>query len=252
MMPSRFSWIALGLGAYLAFAISMFPARLAYRWFAPDSVRLAGVDGTVWSGSAAIGSAGNIGFHDLEWRLQPWRLLLARAGGQLQARFADGFLTTDVEAGLSQVALSNLQATSSLAGLQDLLPLGGIEGIVSANFTSLRIENDWPIEANGEVRVGELAVPPLMPPGAALIDLGNFRIRFSASEPPDLLGAFEDQGGPLEVSGVVRLSPNRSYVIEGTARSRPEAAEALRQGLEIMTAPPDAEGLRAFNLSGSL
>jgi general secretion pathway protein N len=252
MVPSRYSWIALGLGAYVAFVISMFPALLAYRWFAPDSVRLAGVDGTVWSGSAAIGSVGNIGFHALEWRLRPWRLLLARASGQLQGRFADGFLTTNLEAGLSQVAFSDLQVTTSLAGLQDVLPLGGVEGIVSANFASLRIEDDWPVEADGEVRIGELAVPPLMAPGAALIDLGNLRIRFSASEPPNLLGAFEDQGGPLEVSGVVRISPDRSYVIEGTARSRPEAPDTLRQGLEIMTAPPDADGLRAFNFSGSL
>ena len=251
-MPSRFSWIALGLGAYLAFAISLFPAQLAYRWFAPDSFRLAGVDGTVWSGSAAIGSAGNIGFHDLEWRLQPWRLLLARVGGQLQARFADGFLTTRVETGMSQVAFSDLQGTTSLKGLQELLPLGDIEGVMSANFSSLRIEGDWPVEANGEVRVGELAVPPLMAPGAALIDLGNFRIRFAPSDPPDLLGQFEDQGGPLEVSGVVRLSPNRSYVIEGMARPRPEATDMLRQGLEIMSAPPDADGFRAFDLSGSL
>ena len=252
MMPSRFSWIALGLGAYLAFAISMFPAAIAYRWLAPDNVRLAGIDGTVWSGSAAIGSVGNIGFHDLEWQLQPWRLLFARAGGQLQARFADGFVTTRVEAGLSQIALSDLQASTSLVGLQDLLPLGGIEGLVSANFASLLIDNDWPVEANGEVRVAQLAVPPLMAPGSALIELGNFQIRFSPGEPPDLVGAFEDQGGPLEVSGMVRVSPNRSYVIEGSARSRPEAPETLRQGLEIMTAPPDAEGLRAFNISGSL
>ena len=235
MMPSRFSWIALGLGAYLAFAISMFPAAIAYRWFAPDSVRLAGIDGTVWSGSAAIGSAGNIGFHDLEWRLQPWRLLLAKAGGQIQARFADGFLTTNVDAGLSDVALSELQVSASLASLQDLLPLGGIEGLMSANFSSLRIENEWPVEANGEVRVGELAVPPLMAPGSALIELGNFRIRFSASEPPDLLGTFEDQGGPLEVTGSVRVSPDRSYVIEGAVRSRPEAPRELQQGLWVRT-----------------
>lgn len=252
MMPSRFSWIALGLGAYVAFAISMFPAATAYRWFAPDSVRLAGVDGTVWSGSAAIGSSGDIGFHDLEWRLQPWRLLLAQVGGQIQARLADGFLTTNVDAGLTRVAFRDLQVSTSLAGLQDLLPIGGIEGLMSADFSMLRLEDDWPVEAIGEVRVGQLAVPPLMSPGGSLIELGNFRVQFSASQPPDLVGAFEDQGGPLEVSGVVRVSPNRSYVIEGRARTRSEAPQELRQGLEIMTASPDADGLRAFNISGSL
>ncbi len=251
-MPSKFSWIALGLGAYLAFLMTTFPASTAYRWFAPDELRLSGIGGTVWSGSAALGSVGDVGFHELQWRLQPWSLFLARVGGELQTRFADGLLTTRIEATLSQMTLRDLRASASLSGLRDQLPLGGIEGLVSVDFTLLRIQDNWPVEAVGEIRVGELAVPPMLAPGGALIPLGNYRIRFAASPSPVLVGNFEDQGGPLEVSGSVRLTRDRNYVIQGVARTLPNTPLALSQGLDIMTAPPDASGLRAFSLSGSL
>ena len=251
-MLGRFSWIALGLGTYLVFVMVLFPASVAYRWFAPDSVRLSGIEGTVWAGNAILGSVGNVGFYDLEWRLRPWYAVFLQVGGQLQARLADGFLSTTVQAGLTQMTLTELQATVSLAGLRDLLPLGAMQGLVSAQFERLRIENEWPVEAIGEVRVGELGVPPMMIPGGELLELGNYRVRFSSTQSADLVGSFENQGGPLEATGSLRFSPNRAYAIEGVARARPGAPPELVQGLEIMTASPDASGLRAFDFSGSL
>lgn len=251
--PSKFSWIALGAGAYLAFLLTMFPAGTAYRWFAPDTLRLAGVDGTLWSGRATLGSVGGLGLHEIQWRLQPWSLFMARIGGQLQARLADGFIETEIEATFSATTLRNFRASSSLDGLQEFLPLGGINGFVSAELSELRIQGRWPVAAVGEIRLGELAVPSIFTPtSGSLIALGNYRIRFASSPNRVLVGNFEDQGGPLEVSGSVRLNPDRAYVIEGVVRTRPEAPLELSQGLEIMTAPADASGLRAFSLNGSL
>lgn len=251
--PSKFSWIALGAGAYLAFLLTLFPASTAYRWFAPDSLRLAGIEGTLWSGRALLGSVGRFGLNEIQWRLQPWPLLLARIGGQVQARLANGFLETEIEATFTETTLRNLRASISLDGLQELLPLGGIEGYVSAELSELRIQGRWPVGATGEIRLGELEVPLIFTPSSdSLIALGNYRIRFVDSSNGVLVGNFEDQGGPLEVSGSLRLSPDRAYVIEGVVRTRPEAPVELSQGLEFMTAPPDASGQRAFSLSGSL
>lgn len=252
-MPRKVSWIALGVGAYLAFMLTLFPAGTAYRWFAPDTLRLAGIEGTLWSGRATLGSVGDFGLHEIQWRLQPWSLLLARVSGQLQTRLTNGFLETEIEATLTETTLRNLRASSGLGGLRELLPLGGIEGFVSAEFSELRIQGVWPVAATGEIRLGELAVPPIFAPtGSSLIALGNYRIRFVNSPNRVLVGNFEDQGGPLEVSGSVQLSPDRAYVIEGVARARPDAPLELSQGLAFIAEPADASGLRAFSLTGSL
>ncbi len=252
-MPSKFSWIALGAGAYLAFVLTQFPASVAYRWFAPDTLRLAGIEGTLWSGQAALGSIGQLGLHEVQWRLQPWSMLFARVGGQLQTRFANGFLNTDIEATFTETTLRNLRASTSLGDLQEILPLGGIEGFVSAEFAEIRIQGEWPVGAAGEIRLGELAVPQMFgPANAPTIALGNYRIQFVDSPNGTLVGAFEDQGGPLQVSGSVRLSPDRAFVIEGVTRARPDAPVELSQQLEFLPASPAAPGFRAFTLSGSL
>jgi general secretion pathway protein N len=252
-MLSRYSWLALGVGAYLAFVVITFPASVAYRWFAPETVKLAGIEGTLWSGRSAIGSVSNFPLRDIEWRVRPWSLLLARVNGELQTRLTDGFITTDFEATFSQTRLRNLNASTSLSGVRDLLPLAGIEGFVSAQFSDLRIEDNFPEVAIGEVRLGELSVPPLLSPGSSsLIELGNYQIQFVETPDASLLANIVDQGGPMETSGSLRLDQQRAYTIDGTVRSRPDASLELTRGLDMMAAPPDNEGKRAFTLTGSL
>ncbi len=252
-MPARIPWLALGVGAYVAFAVAFFPASVAYRWFAPSEVRLSGVEGTLWSGQAALGSVGEFGLHEIEWELQPWSLALGRVGGQVQTRFSDGFLTTRVRAGFGGVDFTELRATSSLAALSGVLPIRGTRGQASANFAELVVQDGWPIGAVGELRLGELAVPPLVPVSDTdLIPLGNYSINFADASGQGLVGTFRDQGGPLEVMGSLRLNPNRDYLIEGVVRARPEAVAALTQGLAFMTGEPDSSGMRTFSLAGSL
>jgi hypothetical protein len=77
-VPNKWSWIALGAGAYAAFVVATFPAATAYRWLAPPEVRLASVDGTVWSGTAALGSMPGLPLRDIRWNLSALPLLLGR------------------------------------------------------------------------------------------------------------------------------------------------------------------------------
>ena len=67
----------------------------------------------------------------------------------------------------------------------------------------------------------------------------------------ELVGALSDMGGPLEIAGNVRLSPDRSYLIEGSVAPRPEADKSMTDSLQILGAP-DAQGRRPFSLSGTM
>ena len=251
-MPIK-SWVTLAVGAYVAFTIAFFPASVAYRWFAPDEVRLAGVEGTLWSGQAALGSVGEFGLHDIQWELQPWSLLLARLSGQVQTRFSGGFLDTGIRVGVGGTSFTQLRAATSLATLSNVLPIRGTRGQASVDFAELVLRDGWPVGAVGELRLGEVAVPPLVPAGnGGLIALGNYNVTFSDASGEALAGTFSDQGGPLEVTGSLRLDPNRDYLIEGVVRARADADVALTQGLEFMTGEPDASGMRTFSLAGSL
>lgn len=247
----RIPWLALGAGAYIVFALALFPAATVYRWFAPDSVRLSGIEGTLWSGQAALGSVGELGLHDIRWRLSPLNLLAGRLSGELETRLADGFLNTQLSAGLGGVVFSELQATASLPTLKDVVPVGATQGLASLQLERLALQNGWPEQAVGQIQLAEVAVAPFVPTGG-LISMGSYRLTFLEGDGDGVRGQIEDLGGPLEVNATVRLDPDRGYLIEGLARARPEATPELVQGLQLISSEPDSSGLRAFNLSGSL
>ena len=241
-------WIALGAGAYLAFALALFPADVAWRWLAADDLRLAGVQGTVWSGRAALASAGPLGFRDVRWQVRPWSLLLARPAGRVESSLGDGFIQTEVRIGGNEIVLTGLTASCSLSALASALPIAGIRGQVSLQLTELVLHDGWPAAARGQLRLGQLTVPSLI--GGDPIALGNFNVTLSGTD--GLQGTFQDQSGPMEVRGSAGLSAAGEYEISGLVRARPEADAALRRGIELLTGAPDADGMRAFSLTGTL
>ena len=245
-MPVR--WIALGAGAYLAFAAAIFPADVAYRWFAPGEFRLSGVQGTVWSGSAALGSAGPLGFHGIQWRVRPWTVLLARPGGSFETGLGDGFLQADVRVGPGAVSLTGVRASCSLSALAPALPIAGIRGQVSLELAELAVRDGWPASADGLLRLGRITVPSLV--GGDPIVLGNYNVTLSGDD--GLQGMFEDRGGPLQVRGSASLTAAGEYEIRGAVRARPEANAALTRGVELLTGDPDDAGMRAFSFTGTI
>ncbi|HEU4617172.1 MAG TPA: type II secretion system protein N [Gammaproteobacteria bacterium] len=252
-MLTRRSWLALGLGAYVAFAVSSIPASTVYKLFAPPDLRLAGLDGTVWSGGAALGSVGPLSLHDVRWDIAALPLVTGRLSGRVEGRLADGFVETNVSATPSRVVLTGLSASTSVPALGTLLPLKGVEGLVSVALEELRLQNGWPTKAVGKVRVAQLAVPPLMPGTAAgLIALGDYEIVLKEGDGEGIAAEIHDAGGPLEVAGTLTLDPAGNYKLEGVAAARRDAPEELVQGLKLMTGEPDSSGRRPFSLSGSL
>lgn len=250
---NRWSWWAVGLGAYIAFTLARFPAATALDWFAPDEVTFAGVSGTLWSGSAAHCSVGGFAAEALRWQVRPASLLLGRIGASVEARIPDGFVSAELSASPSSVRFSNLRGGTSLPALATVLPIQGLRGQTSIALESLVLENAWPAEIVGELKLARLETAPLIPDGSgALLPLGDYTVRFAPADDGSIAAEFADDGGPLEVVGTLRLDASRAYTIDALVEPRPGAPEMLVEGLRIMTSEPDAEGRRRLNLTGSL
>jgi general secretion pathway protein N len=256
-VKNRWSWLALGVGAYLAFALGSFPAATAAHWLLPPQVELTGLRGTVWSGSAASAKVGDLPVQDVRWRVRPWTLLTARIGASIEARLTDGFLTTNVTASKTRVQLSDLRGGTSLATLALIPSLRGMRGQASVALSELEIESGWPTRALGELKLAALEIPPLMPSGnTSLIPLGDYTVTF-AEPPPDappgsVAARFVDNGGPLEVAGTLLVTQKREYTFDALIKARAGAQQMLVDGLNVMTADPDATGRRRLTLTGSL
>ncbi len=252
-MPSQWSWVALGAGAYVAFVLSSVPAATALRWFAPPELDLVGVEGTIWAGSAAAGAVAGLAVRDVHWRLRPWPLLLGRVGADVDAQLDDGFVEARVAAAGSSVRLSDLRASTSLPTLRRVLPIQGMQGLASATLAALELRDGWPTRVVGVLRLAQLQAEPLMPiPNVRLVPLGDYEVRFNDSEGAGIAAEFRDTGGPLEVTGTLTLDLERRYTLDALVEARPNAPQPLVEGLAAMTSEPDAEGRRRLEMTGTL
>jgi general secretion pathway protein N len=250
---SRWSWLALGVGAYIAFTLATFPAGVALRWFAPANITFAGVAGTLWSGSAATCSVDGFTVESLRWRLRPTALFVGRISANVEARIPDGFVSGDVSATPSSVQFSDLRGATSLPALAGVLPLSGVRGQASVALESLVLEDGWPAAAVGELKLAGLESLPLIPDGrGAYVPLGDYTVTLVPAPAGELAATFVDNGGPLEVQGTAKLDASRTYSIDALVEARANAPEMLVQGLTLMTGDPDAEGRRRLSLTGPL
>lgn len=246
------AWLGLAAGVYVAGTLALFPAATAYRWLAPPELNATGIEGSVWRGRAALASVAGLGFYDLDWSVSPWTLLTGRVRVQIQARQMDGFINTEIHAGLGSVRIVDLQATTSLAAIGQIVSVGDVQGLISAQLTELELEQGWPVRAIGQVRIAELQTPVLMASGPSdLIPLGNFSVELVDSGNAEIRGRFEDQGGPVEVTGDFTLSSDRTYSFSGLVLARPEAPPEIVQAM-VFLPPADDTGRRSFELTGRL
>ena len=249
----RWSWWAVGVGAYVAFTLATFPAGTALRWFGPPGVTFAGVAGTLWSGSAASCTVEGFTVEQLRWQTRPTPFLLGRVAASVEARIPDGFVSGVVTASSNEVRLNDLRAATSLPALANLMPVRGMRGQASVQLDELVLANGWPSTIVGQLKLAGLETVPLIPDGSgALIPLGDYTVTFRPAPPGALAADFVDNGGPLEVTGTLNMDDARVYAIDALVEPRAGAPESLVEGLKIMTADPDAEGRRRFNLTGSL
>ena len=257
-------FIALGIGAYLAFLISSFPADTAVRWFAPPAVRTNNVTGTIWSGSAELASVENFAMRDLRWQIDALPLLLARLGGTAQARISGGFADAQFLVAGERIELANLQMSTTLAALAEALPVSGASGALNAQLATLELERMmaqinsqqievfWPVNASGTIRISDLLVEPYAGLGTTLIPLGSYELEFVPGDETLTQAQIRDLGGPLEFNGTLDLSPSGEYALDGQIMTREGAPESLVQGLNFMAEDPGNDGRRRIYLTGSL
>jgi general secretion pathway protein N len=239
--------ILAGIFTFLIGLIITFPARVAYEWFAPAALRLSGISGSIWRGTATEGSVGGIYLTNLKWGFRPLGLATGKIEFATSSKLASGFIdaNTGVSAGGS-LTLSDVSGALTLDMLAGLLPLKGVQGDVSLQFEDVVIKNGVPVEAMGVVNIANLVSQSLSP-----MSLGDFRAEFQTAE-DGVLGSVQALSGVLELAGsTIRLSESGDYEFAGRVLAKPSAPPALSRQLQFLGSP-DADGFREFFFPGKL
>lgn len=237
----------LGALTCLVGLVVLFPARVAYHWFAPTGLLLNGIDGSVWMGSAASGLANGIYIRDLSWRINPHRLFTGQFAYAIEALPAGGFVDGNIGLSLGgSLHLQNLRGSIPLAMLQPLIGLPGLSGTVNANIESLTVTDGLPSEGDGSIDVAALVLPII-----ASAPLGDFRAEFQSSDDGGIVANVQDTQAVMDIAGRLLLGADRSYEFLGRVAATPDTPEVVRRQLQFL-GTPNAEGQYELRLEGQL
>ena len=242
----RTVWITLA--ALLAFAAILI-ARMPAAWLIPSGPKApfscAGIEGSLWSGACEGLVLQRMPLGDLTWELAPLRLLLGRLAAHVTLNREAARASADVEVGLS----GRLTVRGLLADLPldpKILPAlpPQMHGDVHADLALLELKGPLITQLQGTLEARNLEDR-----SGHVTPLGSYLVTFpgGTGEP---IGQVRDTGGPLSVSGTLRLTPAGGFDVQALVAPRPDAPPELVNNLRFLGSA-DASGRREFSMSGS-
>ena len=246
MNPARGRLIGVGVATLVLGLVLMFPARIAYYWFAPPGVALSGIGGTVWSGRAAQISAQGLFLQEVTWRFRPVALLRGRLALDVEATPASGFIEATVSVGFSEtLELDDLRGSIPLQSLERIAGVPGLRGNASLQFDRLAIRGGVPVAANGV-----LTVSSLIAPNVHRGSIGGYRAEFFTQN-TGVMASVEDTDGVLDLAGSLEIATDRTYRFIAQLAPKANTPDNLRQQMRFLGTPND-RGQYPLRLEGQL
>ncbi|MFA5937880.1 MAG: type II secretion system protein N [Sinimarinibacterium sp.] len=250
-MKLRYLLLAGGF-AFAAALLTQAPAALVYAWTPasrPDApVRLYGIDGSMFAGTALQISRGpQTLLRQLRWTAKPGALLLGRVAYHVKTDAAPTLLDGTVATGWGGTRFSELKASGELRAVaamfgQVFVPLSGQVGL---QMDHLRIADDWPVQAEGDIRLIGLAWTL----GREPVPFGDYRVQITTGA-ADIVASVSTLAGVVDVSGEGRVKPDRSYELDLKLRPRSDAP-AMVTNLLRQLGSPDSQGNYRLRRAGA-
>ncbi|MCL4791237.1 MAG: type II secretion system protein N [Gammaproteobacteria bacterium] len=241
-----------GLAAFCLSLLLLVPARILSPLLTSSGVPASGLSGTIWSGSARTLTAGPLRLDQVSWQFEPWQLLRGELGVHVEAQLPDGFFSGHVSRSLSgRLVVRDIEAAAPLGALSPGMASMTGNSQLSVRMQQLAWFDGWVETAIGTVQLSEVVLP--IPVLAGRTPPGNYVLSFdseSLAAGAPLAGKVSDGGGPLEINGLLNLSPPRNYELTATVKARENAPAELVNILQS-AGPRAAGGGREFSLAGS-
>ena len=236
----------IGVATFVVGVILFFPARVAYRWFAPPEVTVSAIRGSVWFGSASEAVVAGVYLRELHWRLRPAALLTGRLAYAIKSNLASGFVQGDIALGVTgRIAGRDISIGMPLQVLQTTLLIPGLQGDLSAQFSDLAIDDGLPVTLVGTIEVSRLVIPLVQRES-----LGDFKAEFLTRE-SGIVASIEDTDADFDLAGSLRIATDRSYEFVAALSPRANTPAAVRQQMQFLGSANE-RGQHEFRLEGTL
>lgn len=223
--------LLLSLLVIALLAVALFvtaPAEIAYRFVANriGTVRLDGVSGSVWSGSAKDVSSHGVALGTLHWEVDRFAALRGAVDCNFVLRGKDDFAQGAIAGAKRDFTVTNLNGSfpGTLLGPALDIPALVLGGNVSVEAPRLALRDGTLVAADGVATWKDLSIS-----GITAAAVPGLEARFTTSG-ETITGTIKDLGGPVSVDGTVTLAGRRFHteVALKTREPNPQLEEVLK------------------------
>lgn len=254
-MKTSIKYILLGLVFYFIFIIVQLPANKVY-YFAEDilddqdiPLEIYGLSGSVWKGQAKRITYDGKYFNQVAWEFHPLALLTGNVSSSVRFKNSDanasGLFSYSFTGNLTAENIRlNMQATEALKMAK--IPAFKLGGEFKLNLPRLVLADNRLTFISGRLLWAD--AKSIFP---QKLDLGNLVADFSTTEDNVINAKLSDGGGPLELQGLLTLSPDGKYNLNAQFAARDGRNSVLGRSLGFM-ARYDANGKAVLTRSGNI
>ena len=242
--------IVIGVFIYLMFMVVYIPAN----WIVgiaplPNNIKLSGVTGTLWQGSADLVSIDRRLIEQVSWDLNPWALLIGTANVDLQigSRATAVSGQGDISWSLSGLSAENLRFEAPnqfLIGNARLPFRTKVDGDVSLIIERLEQGEPWCEQLSGKLFLNRIDVKNQF----GEYPLGDIALGLSCIDGMVQLNT-DDSMNKMGIEGIATLGENNRFSVSAKIKPTPEQPEDLTQALSFL-GKQDSQGYYPINYNG--
>ena len=234
------------LFALLLMQILQFPAITAINSIDENNLKVNGLNGTVWKGSASEISSNEIYLRQTNWKIVPNELLKGNLTFDISTYPYNGQLKFNLILDL----MNNLSATDIKGNfpndiLEIIAPFLGVSSEIDMNIKSLSLNNKNINQLEGQILLNNLVMK-----GISNRVLGSYKIDLFERN-GEIYGSIDDISGEVDIAATMSLTLSGKYIIDGAVSAKQNTSNQVRTILSFLGAENE-NGQRSFRFEGEI
>jgi general secretion pathway protein N len=247
------SFLIIGLGAYLIFLLAEIPAQHIMGWALADNGKLpfsyASINGSLWRGKMEAINYQGITINKLKWRFTPSSLLLGRVGFNIEVKRMKHKIDVNVARTFGgDLLLKSIEGSLPASMIAKMAKLNQIDvdGDVEFTMDHLAFEAKRIASAEGEIK---WLNPVLLRPFS--LKEGDLKADVTTDDNGNINIKINDLGGGTSVDGELSLNTEGNYSLNGSIKPGAKSDSGLGNALKAV-AKSQPDGSYRISFSGSL
>ena len=238
--------LLISIFALLLMLIFQFPAITAINSINKNNLKVNGVNGTVWKGSASEISSNEIYLRQTKWKIVPSELLK----GNLTFNISTYPFNGQLKFNLNLDIMNNLSATDIKGNfpndtLEIIAPFLGVSSEIDMNIKSLSLNNKGINQLEGQILLNNLVMK-----GISNRVLGSYKIDLFDRN-GEIYGSIDDVSGEVDIAATISLTLSGKYIIDGAVSAKQNTSNQVRATLSFLGAQNE-NGQRSFRFEGEI